>query len=231
MTTPPPAADAHAGDAGDPRAADPSAEEPRIGILTVSDRAWCGQYEDRSGPAVEAALQARIRTRCAYERRIVPDEQTAIIGAIADFSRRAFTLVCTSGGTGPAPRDVTPEAMARACDKLLPGFGEAMRRASLDDGVPTAILSRQTAGIAGRTLVINLPGSPKAIECCLDAVFAAVPDCLDLMGATRLDPNPERVRVYRRHLKGDEAGTASTPSAAPHGCGHGHAGRHDGCDH
>jgi len=181
-------------------------------VVTVSDRASSGEYEDRSGPAVEAALRERIETPCRFERVVVPDDRFQVAGAIRAFAREGASLVCTSGGTGPAPRDVTPEAMTSACEKLLPGFVEAMRLASLHEGVPTAILSRQTAGVAAHTLVINLPGSPKAITCCLDAVFAAVPDCLDLIGAPSFEPNPERVQVYRRHRgKGAEA--------------------HAGCDH
>lgn len=196
---------------------EPSAEpKPRIGVLTISDRAFNGTYEDRSGPAVEAALREYILTECDYERRLVPDEREIIADALRAFSRDGFTLVCTSGGTGPAPRDVTPEAMVLACDKLMPGFGEAMRAASLKQ-VPTAILSRQTAGIVGSMLAINLPGSPKAITCCLDAVFAAVPDCLDLMGGARIDANPDRVQIFRRHKKGDEK--------AHEGCDHDHRAR------
>src|SRR5690606_29986744 len=133
---------------------------PTIGILTVSDRASRGDYEDLSGPAIETVLREFIATECDYERRVVADEVAEIVAGIRTFAQRSCALVCTTGGTGPAPRDVTPEAMEQVCEKLLPGFGERMRQASLAAGVPTAILSRQTAGIVGTTLVVNLPGKP-----------------------------------------------------------------------
>lgn len=133
------------------------------------------------------------------ERVIVPDEPPQISAALRDLAdTRACCLVITSGGTGPAPRDVTPEATRAVLEKELPGMGEAMRAASLLK-VPTAVLSRQTAGIRGRCLIINLPGSPKAVSECLDAVFAAVPDCVDLIGGPRLVTDPEVVMAYRPH--------------------------------
>jgi molybdopterin adenylyltransferase len=170
---------------------------PRIGILTISDRASRGVYDDASGPAIEAALRDYLATPCEYVRKVIPDEVPEIVGALRAFAHDGCALVCTTGGTGPAPRDVTPEAMAQACHKLLPGFGEQMRAASLAAGVPTAILSRQTAGIVDRTLVVNLPGKPQSIRVCLDAIFAAVPYCIDLLGGPYLDGNPEKVRVFR----------------------------------
>ena len=170
---------------------------PRIGILTISDRASRGIYDDVSGPAIEAALRDYLATPCEYERKVIPDEVPDIVSALHAFAQTGCALVCTTGGTGPAPRDVTPEAMAQACPKLLPGFGEQMRAASLAAGVPTAILSRQTAGILDRTLVVNLPGKPQSIRVCLDAIFAAVPYCIDLLGGPRLEGNPDKVRVFR----------------------------------
>jgi len=175
----------------------PNDSLPRIGILTVSDRASRGDYEDLSGPAIEAALREYLATDCAYVRRVVQDEIPEIRTALVAFAEAGCALICTTGGTGPAPRDVTPEAMAEVCDKMLPGFGELMRKASLDAGVPTAILSRQTAGILGRSLIVNLPGKPASIRVCLDAVFPAVPYCIDLIGGPYLEGDAEVVRVFR----------------------------------
>ncbi|MCB9834017.1 MAG: molybdopterin adenylyltransferase [Planctomycetes bacterium] len=171
-------------------------ENAKIGVLTVSDRASRGEYEDLSGPAIEAALRDYIASDCDYQRVIVPDEIPEIEAALRSFADRGFALVCSTGSTGPAPRDVMPEAMTAICDKLLPGFGELMRKVSLEQ-VPTAILSRQTAGIVGRTLVINLPGKPQSIRICLDAVFPAVPYCIDLAGGPYLEGNPDVVTVFR----------------------------------
>jgi molybdopterin adenylyltransferase len=170
---------------------------PKIGILTVSDRATSGEYEDLSGPAIEAALRDYLATDCDFERRVVPDEVPLIVAAIRAFAAEGCALICSTGGTGPAPRDVTPEAMEEACAKLLPGFGELMRQASLAQGVPTAILSRQTAGIVERSLVVNLPGKPGSIRVCLDAVFPAIPYCIDLVGGPRLEGDPAVVQVFR----------------------------------
>jgi molybdopterin adenylyltransferase len=127
----------------------------------------------------------------------VPDEIPAIVGAIRAYARAGCALICTTGGTGPAPRDVTPEAIGEACHKLMPGFGEQMRRASLAAGVPTAILSRQTAGILEHSLVVTLPGKPGSIRVCLDAIMPAIPYCIDLIGGPYLEGNPERVQVFR----------------------------------
>ncbi|NOT29751.1 MAG: molybdopterin adenylyltransferase [Planctomycetes bacterium] len=174
-----------------------SDDRPRIGILTISDRATRGQYEDLSGPAIEAALRDYLATECLYERRLVLDEVPHIILAVRELAAVGCALICTTGGTGPAPRDVTPEAMAAALEKTLPGFGEQMRAASLAAGVPTAILSRQSAGIVGRALVVNLPGKPGSIRVCLDAVFPAIPYCIDLIGGPYLEGNPAVVQVFR----------------------------------
>ncbi len=159
----------------------------RIAILTVSDRASRGAYEDLSGPAVERWLRTTVAGPCAYVRRVVPDGVESVGNALVELcDRDGADLVLTTGGTGPAPRDLTPEAMRAVIDKELPGFGELMRKASLAE-VPTAILSRQTAGIRGRTLIVNLPGKPSAIATCLAAVFPAIPYCLELIGARPIE--------------------------------------------
>lgn len=169
----------------------------RIGILTVSDRASRGEYEDLGGPAIEEWLRRVIRTEWVSERRIVPDGVESVRNALLDLSDRVATdLILTTGGTGPSPRDLTPEATSSVVGKELPGFGELMRRVSLET-VPTAILSRQIAGIRGKTLIVNLPGKPGSIEVCLRAIFAAVPYCLDLIGAGRIETNEELVRSFR----------------------------------
>ena len=175
--------------------------QPRIGILTISDRARAGIYKDESGPAIEAALRDYLATECEFERRLCADEGPEIVGAIQAFASGGCCLVCTTGGTGPAVRDVTPEAIAAVCTKELPGFGEQMRAASLRAGVPTAILSRQTAAICGATLVVTLPGKPASIRVCLDAVFPAIPYCIDLLGGPRLEGNPAVVQVFRPQAK------------------------------
>ena len=171
--------------------------KPKIGILTVSDRASKGEYEDLSGPAIEEALREYLATDCVYERIVIADEVPRITEAITSFAADGCALVCTTGGTGPALRDVTPEAMHAVCQKMLPGFGEKMRLASLDVGVPTAILSRQTAGILEQSLVVTLPGKPGSIRVCLDAIMPAIPYCIDLIGGPYLEGNPERVQVFR----------------------------------
>ncbi len=169
----------------------------RIGILTASDRASAGQYEDLSGPAIVAVLGEYLRSPWEPVRRLIPDEQAVIEASLIELiDTQGCCLVVTTGGTGPAPRDVTPEATAAVCEKLLPGFGELMRAVSLQ-AVPTAILSRQTAGIRGQGLIVNLPGKPKAIRQCLEAVFPAIPYCLDLIGAPYLDCDPAAIKVFR----------------------------------
>ena len=173
----------------------------RIGILTVSDRASRGEYADEGGPAIRAYLAEVLESAWEAQERIVPDDLATIAGAIQDLADAGCCLIVTTGGTGPAPRDVTPEATERVCTKLLPGFGELMRKVSLEK-VPTAILSRQTAGVCGRALVVNLPGRPKSIRECLDAVFPAIPYCIDLVhtgvpNAPRLETKPERLVAFR----------------------------------
>ncbi len=169
----------------------------RIGIVTVSDRASAGVYQDLGGPGVAAALTAYVTSPWEAVKRVIPDDRPGIEACLIELcDREKCDLVITTGGTGPAQRDVTPEATEAVCDKMMPGFGEAMRLASLKV-VPTAILSRQTAGIRGRTLIINTPGKPKSIRECLDAVFAAVPYCLDLIGAARIETDPAVIVAFR----------------------------------
>lgn len=169
----------------------------RIGIVTISDRASAGVYDDLSGAAIRDTFKAWLSSPWEECYRLIPDEQPVIeatLTALCDDEQCA--LVVTTGGTGPAPRDVTPEATEAVCQKLMPGFGELMRQASLKF-VPTAILSRQTAGIRGKTLIVNLPGKPKSIRECLEAVFPAIPYCLDLIGAAYLEGTPEAPKVFR----------------------------------
>lgn len=174
----------------------PDVEPARIGIVTVSDRASRGDYEDRGGPAVGAYLDRVLSAAWRAVAEVVPDEQPEIERVIRSLAAQGCCLILTTGGTGPASRDVTPEATESVCSKMLPGFGEAMRTASLR-AVPTAILSRQTAGICDGALVVNLPGQPKAIAECLDAVFAAIPYCVDLVGGPYLETDPAHIRSFR----------------------------------
>jgi len=170
---------------------------PKIGILNISDRASAGIYEDTPGKACLALLREWLTTPFEADYRIVPDERAVIEGELRRMADESgCCLVVTTGGTGPAPRDVTPEATAAVCSKLLPGFGELMRSASLKV-VPTAILSRQTAGIRGQTLIVNLPGRPKAIRENLEAVFPAIPYCIDLIGGPRLETNEPAMKAFR----------------------------------
>lgn len=166
-----------------------------IAILTVSDRASRGIYEDRGGPACEDWLRGVVTSAMTITRRIVPDGRDSVAAALRELCQDA-DLVLVTGGTGPSPSDQTPEGMAEVLDKRLDGFGEAMRLASLRE-VPTAILSRQEAGIRGKTLIITLPGKPSAIATCLSAVFQAVPYCLDLIGAARIETDPAICPAFR----------------------------------
>ena len=169
----------------------------RIAILTVSDRAARGEYEDRGGPACEEWLRGVITTPIDIHRRITPDGRTEVAAALTDLADTwGADLILATGGTGPSPRDQTPEAMADVITFDLPGFGESMRAAN-GKVVATAILSRQGAGVRGRTLIITLPGSPNAISTSLEAVFAAVPYCLDLIGAARIETDPAVIKAHR----------------------------------
>ena len=174
---------------------------PLIGILTVSDRASRGEYADEGGPAIRGYLAEVLASAWEPRERIVPDDVEAIAAAIQALAAEGCCLIVTTGGTGPAPRDVTPEATERVCTRMLPGFGERMRQVSLQY-VPTTILSRQTAGVCDLALVVNLPGRPKSIRQCLDAVFPAIPYCVDLIhtgqpNPPRLETNPDRLVAFR----------------------------------
>jgi molybdopterin adenylyltransferase len=168
-----------------------------IGVVTISDRASEGIYEDKSGPGIVAVLREFLVTPWRPVARVVPDERSQIERALVELADdQGCCLVLTAGGTGPAARDVTPEATEAVCERILPGFGELMRKASLDE-VPTAILSRQLAGTRGRSLIVNLPGRPSSIRTCLSAVFPAIPYCLDLLGGYGLDTDPSKCRAFR----------------------------------
>lgn len=174
----------------------------KFGILTVSDRATRGEYEDRGGPAIHDYLKRVIKSQRSDVSKMVTDDVPEIESALHELCE-SCCVVITTGGTGPAARDVTPEATESVCDKMMPGFGEAMRAVSLLK-VPTAILSRQTAGICNASLIINLPGSPKAIAECLDAVFAAVPYCVDLVGGPFIETNDDHIVAFRpKHARRD----------------------------
>jgi molybdopterin adenylyltransferase len=167
-----------------------------IGVITTSDRASAGIYEDISGKAIIDVMSSYLLNECKYEYRCIPDEQKLIEATLLELSNIDCDLIVTTGGTGPSPRDVTTEATEAVCQKLLPGFGEQMRAVSLAF-VPTAILSRQTAGICGNSLIINLPGKPKSIKECLDAVFPAVPYCIDLIGGKYMEANESNIKIFR----------------------------------
>ncbi len=172
-----------------------------IGILTVSDRAYRGVYEDLGGPAIHDYMSEVLTNEWEPVAQIVPDELDAIQAALIRLvDAEACSLVVTTGGTGPARRDITPEATEAVCQKLMPGFGELMRQVSLQY-VPTAILSRQTAGIRGRALIVNLPGKPSAIRDCLDAVMPAIPYCIDLIEGACLTTDESKIKAFRPKAK------------------------------
>ena len=169
----------------------------KIGVINISDRASQGIYEDIPGKAIVSTLQDYLVSEFQTEYQVIPDEVDQIAATMCRMAdEQGCCLIITSGGTGPAKRDVTPEATEQVCQKMLPGFGELMRNTSLQY-VPTAILSRQTAGIRGSTLIINLPGKPKAIRECLDAVFPAVPYCIDLIDGPYLEVDPDVIKAFR----------------------------------
>jgi len=168
-----------------------------LGVINVSDRASRGEYADEPGQRAVALLRRYLTTPFELAYAVIPDEQEQIEATLREFAdERGCGLILTTGGTGPAPRDVTPEATEAVCEKMMPGFGEAMRARSLEI-VPTAILSRQTAGIRGACLIVNLPGKPKAIEECLEVVFPAIPYALDLIGGPRLETDPAHMKAFR----------------------------------
>lgn len=169
----------------------------KIGVVNVSDRASQGIYEDIPGKECVKILQQWLSTPFELEYAVVPDEQEQIEAALKRFADDAgCSLIVTTGGTGPDPRDITPEATEAVCQRMLPGFGELMRSASLQY-VPTAILSRQTAGTRGSCLIVNLPGKPKAIRENLEAVFPAIPYCIDLIGGARLETDETVMKAFR----------------------------------
>ncbi|MBD0401449.1 molybdopterin adenylyltransferase [Flammeovirga sp. EKP202] len=173
----------------------------RIGIINVSDRASRGEYEDLPGKEVRRLMNLWLSTPWEEVYAVVPDEQDLLekeMKSMADD--KGCSLIVTTGGTGPAVRDVTPEATEAVCEKMLPGFGELMRQMSLKY-VPTAILSRQTAGTRGSALIVNLPGKPKSIKECLEVVFPAIPYCIDLIEGAYIETNEEEMKVFRPKQK------------------------------
>lgn len=172
----------------------------KIGVLTASDRASAGVYEDISGPAIIDTLTDYLKTEWEPVYKVIADDQFIVEEALIEMADNDCCLIVTTGGTGPAPRDLVPEATANVCHKMMPGFGELMRQVSLQY-VPTAILSRQTAGIRNKTLIINLPGKPKSIRECLDAVFPAVPYCIDLIEGPYLETNEKVIKAFRPKQK------------------------------
>ena len=175
----------------------PESSPARIGVVTVSDRASRGEYVDLGGPAIRAYLADILSSPWEAVNRVIADERSLIEQTLVELCTvERCLLVVTTGGTGPAARDVTPEATEAVCEKMMPGFGELMRHTSLGK-VPTAILSRQTAGIRGTSLIVNLPGQPRAIKECLDAVFPAIPYCLDLIGGPYLTTHEEKLKTFR----------------------------------
>lgn len=180
----------------------------KIGIVSVSDRAYAGVYVDQGLPALKAWLGRALRNPVTFEERLIPDEQSGISAALVSLVDAGCALVLTTGGTGPALRDVTPEATLAVADKVMPGFGEQMRQISLKF-VPTAILSRQCAVVRGHSLIINLPGQPNAIAQTLEGlkgpngeeivpgIFAAVPYCIDLLGGPYLEADAAVCPVFR----------------------------------
>lgn len=173
----------------------------KVGIIVASDRASSGVYEDISGKAIIEVLSDFIANEWEYHYEVIPDDYESIVAMMKKMSdEEGCDLIVTTGGTGPAPRDVTPEATEEVCEKILAGFGEQMRAVSLKY-VPTAILSRQTAGTRGKSLIVNLPGKPKSIRECLEAVFPAIPYCIDLIGGAYIKGNEEHIQVFRPKAK------------------------------
>lgn len=173
----------------------------KIGVLTASDRASAGVYEDISGQAIIDTLNDYLISDWDSVYRVIPDDQDGVEAALKQMAdNEDCCLIVTTGGTGPAVRDLVPEATENVCNKMMPGFGELMRQVSLQY-VPTAILSRQTAGIRNKTLIVNLPGKPKSIRECLDAVFPAIPYCIDLIEGPFLETNEDVIKAFRPKAK------------------------------
>lgn len=171
-----------------------------IGIITLSDRASSGVYEDLSGPEIKRYFGDRLANPIEWSYVVIPDEKELLRTHLTEMSDKGIALICTTGGTGPALRDITPEVTQEVCEKILPGFGEEMRRVSLK-AVPTAILSAQTAGIRKQSLIINLPGKPKAIAECLDGVYPAIPYCIDLIGGPYMEFTEKGSNAFRPKKK------------------------------
>ena len=172
-------------------------EKAKIGVLTISDRASKGIYEDISGKAIIDYLNDVLITPFEVDYMVIPDELELIKETLIDMiDNKGCSLILTTGGTGPAKRDVTPEATEAVCEKMMPGFGELMRQVSLSQ-VPTAILSRQTAGIRKNCLIVNLPGKPQSIKLCLDSVMPAIPYCIDLIEGAYIDTDPDKIKSFR----------------------------------
>lgn len=172
-------------------------KELLVGLVSISDRASQGVYEDQGLPALKEWFTWALQSRWRMVTRLIPDQRPVIEATLQELvDREGCHLVLTTGGTGPAPRDVTPEATLAVADKVLPGFGEQMRAVSLQY-VPTAILSRQVGAVRGKALILNLPGQPKAIKETLDGVFAAVPYCIDLIGGPYIETREEAIRAFR----------------------------------
>jgi molybdopterin adenylyltransferase len=175
----------------------PTTESLLVGLVSISDRASSGVYEDKGIPALSEWFGAALTSPWHMESRLIPDDQPTIEATLIELCDKVGChLVLTTGGTGPAPRDVTPEATLAVADKVMPGFGEQMRQISLKY-VPTAILSRQVGVIRGKTLILNLPGQPKAIKETLDGVFAAVPYCLELIGGPYVETDEAVIKAFR----------------------------------
>ena len=172
----------------------------KIGVLTLSDRASAGVSADESGIAIQNILKEWIIGEINFTYRVIPDEYDLITANLIQMCEIGCDIIFTTGGTGPALRDVTPEATEKVCQKMLPGFGELMRSVSLKY-VPTAILSRQSAGIRDKSLIVNLPGQPKAIKECLEPIFPAIPYCLDLIGASYIECDESKIKVFRPKKK------------------------------
>lgn len=174
-----------------------NSDEAIFGVVTVSDRASEGVYDDISGPAIIEFFQEAIKSRWRVVYKVIPDEQPLIEQTLKDMcDQDQCCLVVTTGGTGPAVRDVTPDATEAVCKRMMPGYGEQMRAISLKY-VPTAVLSRQTAGLRGKSLIINLPGKPKAIRETFDEVFQSIPACVDLIEGPYIETNEEIVKAFR----------------------------------
>ena len=171
--------------------------DTKIGVLTISDRAYAGIYDDESGPAVIHTLEKIIISKWEQLAKIVPDEKNQIEEALIQLvDQEKCCLVITTGGTGPSERDITPEATENVCEKMMPGYGEQMRNISMKY-VPTAVLSRQTAGLRGKSLILNLPGNPKAIKQTLIPLFESIPACIDILGGPFIETDPDIVVAFR----------------------------------